>query len=200
VPSPVAHSLAGLALVRLSPYLGLGRDRSSLPQPGARASARREYLWYLGALIFASNAPDLDFIPGILVGDPGRFHHGPIHSLGVAVLFGSVTALLAHRAGVRSAFRFGLLMGLAFSIHLVLDMLSTDNSVRHGVSLFWPFLDQSLSLPYPIFIDIKRDTQATSFIQSLLMWHNVYAVLRELLVVGVVLPAPAHRCNRPADP
>lgn len=44
--------------------------------------------WKMIALyVFAANAPDLDFIPGIFTGHANRFHHGISHTLGFSVLF-----------------------------------------------------------------------------------------------------------------
>ena len=184
MPSPVVHSIAGFAFNRLA----RGRAHETVAtKPEARGRTRLEQLFFLGAFIFAGNAADLDFIPGILIGEPGRFHHGPAHSLSAAVLFGLVAGLLAHRFGLRSARRFGLFMGLAFTSHLLLDMLSTENGVRHGVALFWPLYDQSLVLPFPVFQDISHDSVPGSFFQSLLLRQNAYAILWELVVVGVVL-------------
>ena len=37
-----------------------------------------------------SIVPDFDFLPGILIGEPGAFHHGASHSLTSAVIFGVV--------------------------------------------------------------------------------------------------------------
>jgi membrane-bound metal-dependent hydrolase YbcI (DUF457 family) len=141
---------------------------------------------FLAALVVAGNAPDLDFIPGILVGDPGLFHHGPAHSLGAAVCFAAVMAPFARACGVRSVRRFGVLMGLVFASHLFLDMLSSDHGIRNGVPLFWPLSTQAFSLPVAIFVDIKRNVDTRSFVRSLLLWSNVYSVLREL---GVLIGA-----------
>ena len=171
MPSPLVHSLAGLAIGRFS-------------QP---AATRRERLWLWGALVFSANAPDLDFIPGILIGDPGRFHHGAAHSLFAAAMLGVGAAILAQRAGWSSPRRFGLLVGLAFTVHLLLDMLSTDNGIRHGVPLLWPLYDEGLSFPFAIFLDIKRDTLVTSFVHSLLLRENIDSMVREVVVIGIAL-------------
>ena len=36
------------------------------------------------------NAPDLDFIPGLILGRPNLYHHGISHSLGAAVIFSCI--------------------------------------------------------------------------------------------------------------
>jgi hypothetical protein len=58
MPLPIAHSAAGLA-----GYLAFEkRDLKSHP--------KQELL--LGLCLFLANLPDLDFIPGLLIGEPGK--------------------------------------------------------------------------------------------------------------------------------
>ena len=67
MPSPVGHSIIAFTFYRLSarPHEPLGWRKLAL-------------------YLFAANAPDLDFIPGLLIGQPDRFHHGAGHSVGNA--------------------------------------------------------------------------------------------------------------------
>ena len=85
---------------------------------------RGERTWTVSALyLFAANAPDLDFLPGLVVGDLSRFHHGPSHSVGFAILFGIVASLFwSHRLCT-----FVVASSLYFS-HVVLDYLVQDAS------------------------------------------------------------------------
>src|ERR1044071_7547790 len=63
MPSPVGHSLAGLIAYQIAPEIdGMARGR------------------VVALYLLAANAPDLDFLPGLIVGDPNRFHHGISHS------------------------------------------------------------------------------------------------------------------------
>ena len=80
MPLPIAHSAAGLA-----GYLAFRKRTPTI-------SAKQE-LFLLGSCLFLANLPDLDFIPGFLCGDPGRFHHGLSHSLAV----GLIGALIFYR-------------------------------------------------------------------------------------------------------
>jgi len=189
LPSPIVHSLAGLGLVRIVPDTSPGSPASRPIGWSFSGRQIRAQLPLVAALLLAGNAPDLDFVPGILIGDAGRFHHGPAHSLFAAAIFTALVLPLARRAGFHSMRRFGLLMALGFVSHLLLDMLSTDRGVRNGVPLFWPLSEASLSFPFAVFIDIKRDLRTRSFVQSLLIWHNVYAVLWECVVLTVLLAA-----------
>ncbi len=67
--TPVGHSLAALGIFYLA---------------GRRPS--RDEIRRLGWFIVLANLPDFDFIPGILIGDPGRFHHTYSHSIGFVLL------------------------------------------------------------------------------------------------------------------
>lgn len=176
MPSPVGHSLAGIA------FSGLGRR--SL---GGDRRAFRDQVALLVALIFAANAPDLDFLPGILLGDPDRFHHGPSHSLGAALAFAVVAWLGARALRARDAARLGLLMTLAFASHLLLDMLSLDRRPPSGVPLLWPFSGRTFVLPFAVFMDVRREPAAGSFLASVLLRDNFIAALWELVVMGLVL-------------
>jgi membrane-bound metal-dependent hydrolase YbcI (DUF457 family) len=164
LPSPIVHSLAGLAQA-----------------PLARAPRR---LFFLAALVFAGNAPDLDFLPGVLIGDPTRFHHGAAHSLMGALIFAALMLPLARRAGV-SSLRFAALMALAYAGHLGLDMLSADDGVRNGVPVFWPLSWVRLSWPIAIFTDIRVAPGVSNFVRSVLLWHNLFAVTREIAVMAL---------------
>ena len=78
MPTPIGHLLAGAAIGTLM------SQGSNLPRT-----------LLIGCL--AAVAADFDFIPGILIGNPGRFHHAQSHSVTFAVLAGVVAALIARK-------------------------------------------------------------------------------------------------------
>jgi hypothetical protein len=79
MPSPVGHSLMGYVIYGAT---GLTGDRN----------------WTVSMLyLFAANAPDLDFLPGLVIGNLSKYHHGPSHSVGFAILFGIVASLFFSR-------------------------------------------------------------------------------------------------------
>ncbi len=182
MPSPVGHSLAGLVIA------GFGAGDSRRPrQEGGQWRALLTSLGLMAALVFAANAPDLDFLPGILRGDPDRFHHGPAHSLGAAVVFALAAAFGARIARARRPLQFGLLMGLAFSSHLLLDMFSLDKRPPSGVPLLWPLTAHYYSIGYPLFLDIQRQPAEPNFVKSVLLAHNAHAMFWEFVIMGLVL-------------
>jgi hypothetical protein len=188
LPSPIGHSLVALGLLRVTDAWQARRGGAPAPGPATPAT-RRERLWLLGALLVAANAPDFDFLPGILLGEPGLYHHGPPHSLAAAILAGGLAAGLARWLGLQSPRRFGLLVGLVFASHLLVDMMSTDRRFPIGVALFWPVYNEYLDFPFRIFLDIKRDPDASGFVTSLWMRHNAIAVVWELVVAATVIGA-----------
>lgn len=171
MPLPVAHSFAGFLIAWFT------------RAPGARTAP----LLLTGWLIVAANAPDFDFIPGILAGEPSRFHHGVSHSLIAAVVFASAAWLVARLAGARSPVRIGLLMGLAFTSHLLLDMIETRVDERSGVALAWPLVTDRLSFPVSVFLGIRFDPAAGGFVRGLLFRSNLVALGWELVVVAGIL-------------
>jgi len=180
VPSPVAHSLAGVALVWLFRYpLNLSPEPS-----GGRP---RGWLVTLAAVILASVAADFDFLPGFLVGMPGRFHRGPTHSFGAAVIYGVLALAYARWRGIKSPNTLGLLLGLVYGSHVVLDVFTLDFGDQIGVPLWWPLLSGNVVAPFHLFLYIQRGPGSASFFASQFNAHNGYAVLWEVAVMSTVL-------------
>ncbi len=134
--------------------------------------------------VFFANAPDLDFLPGILVGNPSAFHHGITHSLGFGVLFAAVAATALTVTWQRFA-NYGLLklalMGfLLYASHLLVDFFTLDDSFPYGMPLFWPFSNHYVHAPIYIIPNVLHSADQ-------LGRHNLNVVFRELVVFGVPL-------------
>jgi len=177
VPLPLAHTAASVAVylvVRDETIAGLSRKRE---------------LFVFCVVVLLGIAADFDFLPGILAGDPNRFHHGASHSL--IMLFGVAGAcyLAARRCyAAVNQLRLFLLFALTALSHPLLDMLSVDTSVPYGVPLFWPFDEAYYVSPISVFSDVTRSgTSIRSFLWSLLNEHNVRAVVGEALFAGTLL-------------
>ena len=96
----------------------------------------------MAAAAFVATVPDLDLLPGILLGDPVRFHHGLTHS----ILFATLVAFAASRLGwdddSAPMRRFWLLCVAALS-HPALDLFNYEISEPVATALatqrlFWP--------------------------------------------------------------
>lgn len=187
MPSPIAHSLAGIALGETK--------QTSL----TRSQIISFYLWS----IFFANSPDLDFIPGFFAGNPNLYHHGITHSLGsgifVAFAFGWIFSkyLGSYKKGV-------LLLFLLYLSHLVLDYLTVDTRLPIGEPLFWPVSHRYLISPVLIFSDVQKTSNSGTFLHSLFVRHNFLGMIREFLILFPFVVAPPlwrwwqknHRLNK----
>ena len=157
--TPIGHALAGS-------IIGLGGSRA----PGVD---RRTMAWgTAGGLM-----PDLDFVPGLLVGDPARFHHGWSHSLGAAVLVGLLVWWLTSDRSVR----IGAIVFLAYASHVALDWATADPSVPVGVPALWPLLDAYVISPVTV---LPRVIHSSASPFNL---HNLGVAAREILLLGPLL-------------
>jgi inner membrane protein len=167
MPSPISHSLMGYIIYRAT------------ATPGGAQSRHRLALYLL-----AANAPDLDFVPGLLMGDPNRYHHGISHSIGFAALFAlvfSFSLVLAkrHAMGRNSAIFFSL-----YCSHIGLDYLSIDTTPPYGEPLLWPFSNRYYIAPFAFLPDIQRVSHSSlGFIVSLFSLHNLWAISVECLLL-----------------
>jgi membrane-bound metal-dependent hydrolase YbcI (DUF457 family) len=172
VPSPIVHSATAVALTSLV--------YARTPPESARRTLA------LGVAVVAANAPDLDFVPGILMGAPGRFHHGPSHSLVAAAIAGVAALAFAWPLARDTALRLAGLTALALASHVLLDMLSSWADAQHGVALLWPVSSDRYVFPFSLFLGIRLEPEHAGFITGLMHWRNVGAVLWEIVVVLAV--------------
>ena len=118
-------------------------------------------------------------IPGILIGNPGRFHHAQSHSVTFAVLAGVLAALIAKK----SRFHWALLVGLGYASHIILDFLTFDDSVPQGIPIFWPFVSDVFASPVTLFLN-------TSWGSGLVLKaHNFELLVREVGILGLFFVA-----------
>lgn len=166
MPSPIAHVTAGYAIYRIC------RSRSLQQSPlGVRRS-----LQSLAALVGLSLLPDLDVIPGVLLGDLNRFHNNLTHS----VVAGIVAALaigsilwLKNRIGFARWFSLAL---LTYQLHVVMDFFTRGR----GVMLFWPFSVERYEPAVKLFYGLQRSN-------GWLTIDHVWMLLNELTFAGTVL-------------
>lgn len=156
--TPVGHALAGAA--------------AAVSVDGGRSTSRAVAV---GAL--AGAAPDLDFLPGLLLGDPARFHHGISHSLGFALLVVGLVWLVASEA----RWRWALAAGGAYVSHLALDALTVDPSSPVGMPLLWPASDAYLISPVtPLPRVLHTSVNPINL-------HNSGVALLEIVLFGLLL-------------
>jgi len=181
MPLPVAHSLAS------------GIIYSSVDADGSLFTWKRLLL-----AVFIANAPDLDFVPGLLIGEPNRFHHGPTHSLSMVLIVAGIAAGAAAlgagwpvrgRISARAVAGTALIVGALWLSHILLDAFTEDLYGPLGVPLLWPFSDRYF-LFYPWFPHVARysgSSEPVAFLMSLLNPHNAWAATVEILTLTPVL-------------
>jgi inner membrane protein len=142
--------------------------------------------WRLVALyVLAANAPDLDFVPGLVAGDLSRFHHGPSHSIGFAILFGILASLFFARR--LWAFLIGSFVYLS---HVILDFLVQDPTPPHGVPLFWPFSYEYYMAPFAFFPRFDyMSSSAKPLLSPIFSLHNLLTVSIEAALLVPLLIA-----------
>lgn len=174
MPSPIAHSLMGYLIYRVTtkPYKG-----------------QKRYIILL--YLFIANVPDLDFLPGFFVGSVSRYHHGISHSIGFSLLFalGSYFILGVLMQGHRKK-RFAIVFCLYFS-HVVLDFLTKAPSNPYGdpvgEQFFWPFSNEYYISPFAFFQIIHFEDATGDFLLSLFSLHNLMAVSVEFAILSTVI-------------
>jgi membrane-bound metal-dependent hydrolase YbcI (DUF457 family) len=163
--SPFGHSIPG--------YLFAAYESRTLKVHNAK-----KILFYM----FLANAPDLDFLPGIMMGMPNLFHHGISHSLGAGVLFSLMVTFLIGRKE-NSYKRLFMVCFSLYCSHLFLDYVSMDGRTPIGIPLFWPLSNEYLIFPHPILPPIMHSglDHATigQFLANLFSIHNLLVVLLE---------------------
>jgi len=162
--SPVGHSLMGYMIYRAT---------------GRQLVAHR---WSVIA-VSAANAPDLDFIPEFFVRDPNRYHHGMMHSLGVAALRAAVLSTLLYIMRNECIRRNLAIVFCLCSSHVLLDYFSVDTGFPYGGPLLWPLSEAYFIAPFPLFSDIRPAATNVDFIPRLLSLHNLQAIGIECLVL-----------------
>jgi membrane-bound metal-dependent hydrolase YbcI (DUF457 family) len=128
VPSPVGHTLGGLAA-------------------GWAAGGRPARAWIPQAVLFSlvAMSPDLDLLWGA--------HHRATHSLAAIAVAGT----LAYGAGLRTGrTSLAIPVAAAYGSHILLDMLGADSTPPIGVTLFWPFSGEYVIAPVTPFPAISR--------------------------------------------
>lgn len=187
MPTPIGHSIGGYVAGRLS-------------DPAGRLTWRAAVV--IGVIL--GNLPDADFIPGLLVGEPGAYHRGISHSVGAALAVSlGVAALGGARLG--TGFRPLFLIALAaYGSHLVLDAVMPDTRGVVGVPLFWPLSDRYVGYALPVpwrvryVLDLRLGDDVGGFFGVLLRPRTFLALAVETVLFLPLLALAALAARRRA--
>lgn len=186
MPSPIAHSLIGLAfgLIRFLPRY----------QRGDELAGQFRALWRpLLFCVLLANAPDLDYFFGLFRGDLNYYHQTVTHTLvwiGLTAL--AIWAYGRLRERQAAWLSPGLLLALLGS-HLLADWLTVDRSPPIGLMLAWPFSDHLYHAAFAFFPPPAKQTWA-----ALWSFQNLHLVLVEAaLSLPLVIIVLWFKCRRP---
>ena len=156
--TPVGHYLIGLSIARTA-----ARD------DGGRRSAP----W----LAAVACLPDLDVVPGLIVGNLGEFHTGVSHSLMTAALFSAAGGLLLFTWGRAKPpiYLVSILFAL-YASHLVLDFFTGGAGLPRGVPFLWPWPGEGFRSSWALLPKVLHTSG------PVIGTHNLLLVFREVLL------------------
>jgi inner membrane protein len=166
MPSPIGHAVAGYAIYKIC----------AVRYPERAAPRIGPVPRLLAATVGLSLLPDLDFLPGLLVGDFDRYHNAISHSLFfgvvVALLIGTLMWLIGRS---HFLFWFGLTL-LCYELHVIMDFFIDGR----GVMLLWPLSPDRLKSPVKLFYGLHRSDGWVSI-------RHLWTLLTELVFAVFVI-------------
>jgi len=185
--TPIGHSIAGFAISRV------------LPEE-ARKEAPVLTLMCIGMAVL----PDMDVLPGLISGMPAFFHGGMTHSFFFGAMISLLIALVFRTEHLSRWQIFAFCFG-AYASHLLMDFVNTDGRAPYGIPLLWPFLDDAMISPIPVFIGMHHSESATDtipqFLDAVFSYYNILAITLEIAIVApyVWLASQIQRWQRQVD-
>lgn len=172
MPSPVGHSLAGVAVVWLADLVWPVKAAQQAPSVAHNAAWQRVggRLALVAGLLAA--APDLDLVI--------RSHRTFTHSVGAAIVVMLVAAIVAWRQRL-PVLRTSLICSLACATHVVLDWVAADRATPPGIMALWPFNSTFYHAPITLFPNVSRNY----WLPGQFIFENTIALICELVVVGI---------------
>jgi membrane-bound metal-dependent hydrolase YbcI (DUF457 family) len=165
MPSPIGHTLAGLAVGWLSEPAPAGQHVSRV-----RSALTPAALW----CAFVAAIPDADLlIP--------HLHRSASHSVTATALVLIMAIAVTGKVTRRATWTFALAVAAAHGTHLVLDWLGTDRFPPPGIQLFWPFSDRFYISGLDLFPPVER-----RLLRPEAFGVNLRAATWELLIIGPV--------------
>ena len=212
--TPIGHALAGLAVASFT-HRADDAQAQARPQTGSMGALFGQFFYKRGPItvlaVLMALAPDLDLIPGMMQGQPVLYHGGISHSLGSGILLSLLAAWLWPRNGWQwrngrigqqeTALAIFMISFLAFSTHLLLDMMGPDGRAPFGIPLLWPLTDMRFLSPTPILMGVQHTSYTTAgfseFLGGIFSMHNIIAIAWECVcTVPFILLGEWHNRQR----
>lgn len=155
--TPIGHYLFGL----------------SITQTFARDEHEKRQAFWLAAV---ACLPDLDIVPGVMVGKLNQFHHGASHSFTAAAICSLAAGLLFKMWTGKRCFEFVFLFFVLYSSHVILDFMSLDPGIISGVPLFWPWSHETYQSNWLLLPNVQHSSG------PVISSHNLLLIIREVFV------------------
>lgn len=168
MPSPIGHTLTGVCLFVFV------RNQVSTKQVQK----------LLLLLVAVSNLPDIDILPGLLVGDPRAFHRQATHSFTIAILLGIFSNIIATKLAQKEARKWGGWISILYGSHILLDLFVVDRRPPFGVQALWPFSQDYFISPFSIFQGFHYFDPNADILETLLSQHNFKVFLQEFIFIS----------------
>jgi hypothetical protein len=172
MPSPIGHSLAGMAAgwaIAGHPFASDARARESFAKDATnrprRLSGRAAEALLFGAVAVA---PDLDLLAGS--------HSTYTHSVGATLIVLVVARLLLGPGH----WRLVLAIAGAYASHVLLDWLGSDTSPPIGIMALWPFTSGYYQSSLNLFDAISR----RYWLPAEFIVGNLKAAIKEIVILG----------------
>ena len=171
MPTPLGHAIVGLAA-----YAAFTKKSGKIP-------SKKE----AGIALLCSYAPDLDFIPGLIMGNHFAYHHGPTHSLLFGIIFGFILSVLLGRHRPHPFWKGAGIYVFLVWIHILLDMCIVNNRpiAEQGLNLFYPFSSHLIKSPVDIFF-VDAGSFGSIYPQHVFTVDNLFEFGLEIVVAAAV--------------
>ena len=191
MPSPVGHALAGTAIALVAERVRFSIPRQDLgggtPGPFRWGQASSRLPSYLFLCVALAALPDLD-----LLYQP--IHRSITHSLGSTIIVTIVATLVTGWVTGKRSLGVGLLCGIAWGSHTLLDWLGADPNPPRGIQALWPFSHRWFISGWDIF----RGTERRRIFSTASMLYNARAIVREIVVLAPIVVLLAIGRPKPA--
>lgn len=166
MPSPIAHVAVGYGVFSaIRPSL-LAAD------PQSRRLLGRVFVF----VIICSLLPDIDVIPGLLLGDLRGIHNGVTNSLLVGLTFALFVGGVARILGSK---RYRLWFAIAlfsYELHVVADYFTAER----GIMALWPITSKRFVAPIMLFYGVH-------YTEGLISIDHLWTIISELLFAGILV-------------
>jgi inner membrane protein len=164
MPSPIGHSLAGLAI-------GLAIE-PVLPASATTTTRHLSKFALMGALVAAM--PDADLVYS-------QIHRGVSHSIGASILLMIIAGVVTGWVTGRVQWRWVILVGAAHASHILLDWMAMDRYPPAGLEALWPFSRKFYISGWDVFPPTERRVYLPGAV-----WTNMRALVAEVAIMGPI--------------